>query len=1183
MDTKMRTRTLRPKSCRRRRLAIESLESRLVMSSPDLAPSLGPPPAAGSNVIWVNTDAALQNAITNLQSGQTIVIQKGTYNLSNTLYIGKNHPVTNVTIRGATDNYNDVVLLGQGMDNASYGNVPMGISVYNAQNVTIADLSIGKVYYDPIELKGDVGASQVQIYHTRLFDAGEQFIKADPNASGGGVNNSSVKYSLIEYTAGPPTTDHGGGVGYTNGIDVHAGQNWDIADNLIRNLHTPDSDSGNLWNPAILIWNHSSNVTVERNTIINCDRAIALGLIDQSSGYDNQNGIIRNNFVYMSPGLFSASRQAGADAPVIAWDSPGTKIEHNTIITDGNEPNSIQVRFSSTTGIPVVNNLGDAPVRARDGATYTASGNYWGATAGMFVNPSAGDLHLVSNSATQANVISQVAPVADVKDDWDGAARPLGSNVDIGAAEYHSTTTTTSPTVTSGSPAPNATGVATTAAGATPPPSGLVAAYSFDEGSGTTVADSSGNGNTGTITNATWTTAGKHGNALSFNGTSSMVTIPDAPSLDLTKGMTLEAWVDPTAVSNAWRDVLYKGNGANDNYMLYSSSQPTSFPATGGSFGSSSDVPTFGTAVLPLNTWTHLAATYDGAHVLLYVNGVQVASLAETGNILTSTNPLQIGGDTFNTGGQHFQGLIDDVRIYNQALSQSAIQSDMSTPVGQAAPSTTPTVTSGSPAPNATPLVASAPAAPSNLTATGGNNQIALSWTGSSGATGYNIYRSTSSGGEGSTPYKTGVTGTSWTDTGLTNGTTYYYQVSAVNAVGESGKSTEASAADGPAGTTPPTASTPLAQEPLLNQANLQYVGAFRLPTGQFGPDGNSTFAYGGTAIAFNPAHNSLFVVGHDYGQEVAEVAIPGSIVNSSRTSDLATATVLQPFADVLGRLPSNPLASLNTPTKIGGLQVVGGQLVGSAYAYYDGAGAGMASHFTLDSTNLASAHVAGLFQLGTQGGGYVGGYMAPIPAEWQAALGAPYLTGQSTIPITGRTSLGPAAFGFDPAKLGPGVNPDIPYVYYTLNHPTLGTWENGPPTSYNMNTLINGVAFVPGTRSVLFFGSVGLGSPYYGGPEAANDPNRGGKGPHSVGGQYGWQVWAYDALDFLAVKNGQKNPWDVKPYATWSFSMPEPDGAKLPGGVAFDPATGRLYVSELRADVEGYDVNPLIQVFQVT
>ena len=129
------------------------------------------------------------------------------------------------------------------------------------------------------------GASKVQVYHTRLFDAGEQFVKSNPGRSGVGVNDSSVKYSLIEYTAGTPKTDHGGGVGYTNGIDIHAGRNWVIADNLIRNLHTPDnSSSTNYWNPAILVWNRSSNVTVERNTIIDCDRAIAMGLIDQSSG-----------------------------------------------------------------------------------------------------------------------------------------------------------------------------------------------------------------------------------------------------------------------------------------------------------------------------------------------------------------------------------------------------------------------------------------------------------------------------------------------------------------------------------------------------------------------------------------------------------------------------------------------------------------------------------------------------------------------------------------------------------------------------------------------------------------------------------------------------------------------------------------------------------------------------------
>ena len=91
------------------------------------------------------------------------------------------------------------------------------------------------------------------------------------------------------------------------------------------------------------------------------------------------------------------------------------------------------------------------------------------------------------------------------------------------------------------------------------PTSGLVAAYGFNEGAGTTAQDASGNGNTGSIGTATWTTAGKYGNALTFNGTSARVTVPDATSLRLTTAMTLEAWVYPSTVNGAWRDVIYKG------------------------------------------------------------------------------------------------------------------------------------------------------------------------------------------------------------------------------------------------------------------------------------------------------------------------------------------------------------------------------------------------------------------------------------------------------------------------------------------------------------------------------------------------------------------------------------------------------------------------------------------------
>lgn len=84
------------------------------------------------------------------------------------------------------------------------------------------------------------------------------------------------------------------------------------------------------------------------------------------------------------------------------------------------------------------------------------------------------------------------------------------------------------------------------------------------------------------------------------------------------------------------------------------------------------------------------------------------------------------------------------------------------------------------------------PAAPTNLKATAGSAQVALTWTGSAGATSYTLYRGTASGGE--TQLKSGLTATSYTDSGLTNGTTYFYQVAAVNSAGTSAKSSEAGA-----------------------------------------------------------------------------------------------------------------------------------------------------------------------------------------------------------------------------------------------------------------------------------------------------------------------------------------------------------------------------------------------------
>ena len=224
------------------------------------------------------------------------------------------------------------------------------------------------------------------------------------------------------------------------------------------------------------------------------------------------------------------------------------------------------------------------------------------------------------------------------------------------------------------SPTADITVTATFAAQA-PPSGGLVAAYSFDESGGLTVADLSGHGNTGTISGATRTTAGKFGNALVFNGTNAVVTVPNAASLQLTTGMTLEAWVYPTATPTSWRAIIDKNV---DGYYLMASSDPNSRPAVGGTWTTGSQN-TIAPAGLAVNTWTHLASTYDGVTTRLYVNGVQVASRAQTTPLATTPGTLQIGGDSYPN--EYFAGRIDEVRIYNRALSVSEIQAEMNVAV----------------------------------------------------------------------------------------------------------------------------------------------------------------------------------------------------------------------------------------------------------------------------------------------------------------------------------------------------------------------------------------------------------------------------------------------------------------------------------------------------------------------
>src|SRR6185503_3457826 len=368
--------------------ALLALVCVVIAASPGNAPPL---PMTGARIVNVATEQQLQTAMGNLQNGDTLLLSDGTYILTTSLYINGRH---SVTIRGNAGSSN-VVLAGKGMDNSNHGGVPFGIWS-NGTNSTIAHLTIRDTWDN--EIIFNPGAQSPRVYCVRLINSGSQFIKSNPTDvnAGLGVNNGVVEYCWFEYTGSPPG-DHGAGVGYFNGISAHAAQNWVVRGNLFKNLHNPDT-AAYLWNPAVLFWRNSSNTVTEQNIFINVDRAVAYGLDNSTPYRDHAGGVVRNNFVYLAPGLLSASRKAGSDGSIIAWNSPGTQIDHNTVLLNGNEFYAVEFRFPTTTNSTARNNLADAPIHLRDSATATLNGNLLGAAPGLFLNPAGADLHLLASA-----------------------------------------------------------------------------------------------------------------------------------------------------------------------------------------------------------------------------------------------------------------------------------------------------------------------------------------------------------------------------------------------------------------------------------------------------------------------------------------------------------------------------------------------------------------------------------------------------------------------------------------------------------------------------------------------------------------------------------------------------------------------------------------------------------------
>ncbi|RKT47467.1 glucose/sorbosone dehydrogenase [Thiocapsa rosea] len=213
-----------------------------------------------------------------------------------------------------------------------------------------------------------------------------------------------------------------------------------------------------------------------------------------------------------------------------------------------------------------------------------------------------------------------------------------------------------------------------------PEPIGLVGHWTFDEGAGSAAQDSSGNGNDGILINSTWGT-GRYGQAVALSGNNdSHVSVPGSSTLNaFTDQITISAWAFPTqpisgfvAVVNrqigtiAHPDQFYLGFGPQNGIMRYKWEIGTT-SGEGNIYRGSPDS----------NRWIHLAGTYNGSTMRLYVDGVEIGSVPMTGTIRVDDNPITIGAEEngsvlYDVVGT-FAGLIDEVRVYDRALSASQV------------------------------------------------------------------------------------------------------------------------------------------------------------------------------------------------------------------------------------------------------------------------------------------------------------------------------------------------------------------------------------------------------------------------------------------------------------------------------------------------------------------------------
>ncbi len=376
--------------------------------------SCDPLPAPEGNVIEVTPAQAgeLQSIVASAQTGDTISLADGTYDLAGALlWIS----TPGVTLRSQSGDREAVILDG--------GYETTEIVTIAASNVTVADLTLTRAFTHPIHVvSSDAGDTiGTVIYNVHIIDPREQAIKINPAAAGKYVDDGLIACSHIELTdEGRPHVQPNPGGCYTGGVDAHQARNWHIRDNRIEGFWC---DTG-LAEHAVHAWRACRDTLVERNLLLNNARGVGFGLVTSGdvrsyedapcpeagdSYIGHYGGIVRNNFIFANdPGLLASP--SGFDCGVCFWSACKATAVHNSVVATGDNFSSIEWRFASSVGVEIVNNIATHPLRERDGASANQAGNLENAELSLFVDGSNGDLHLDADASAAIDQGVSVAP-----------------------------------------------------------------------------------------------------------------------------------------------------------------------------------------------------------------------------------------------------------------------------------------------------------------------------------------------------------------------------------------------------------------------------------------------------------------------------------------------------------------------------------------------------------------------------------------------------------------------------------------------------------------------------------------------------------------------------------------------------------------------------------------------------